>query len=108
MTHHQSALLEHLRGYAIHGENYTRSAVVRSLLETVESGSRDFQRLGFELLVRAGVLTQDEPIELERAGIPDRFPKDVLDEAASIDLSMTLAEPGRRDLTDLPTFTVDS
>ena len=106
-TRHQSGLLEHLRGYVIHGDNYTRSAAARTLLETVESGSRDYQRLGFELLVRAGVLAQDEPLELERAGIPDKFPNDALVEAASIDPSMTLEEPGRRDLTGLPTFTVD-
>ena len=107
ITRHQSGLLDHLRGYAIHGENYTRAAASRALLETVENGTRDYQRLGFNLLVRAGVLAQDEPIELERAGISDRFPKDVLAEAASIDQSVALDEPGRRDLTDLPTFTVD-
>ena len=107
ITRHQSGLLEHLRGYVIHGENYTRSAAARSLLETVEESTRDYQRLGFDLLVRAGVLAQDEPIDLERAGMPDRFAKDVLAEAASIDLSTALHQPGRRDLTDLPTFTVD-
>ena len=107
LTRHQSGLLEHLRGYAIHGESYTRSAAARTLLETVEYGSRDYQRFAFEVLERAGVFAQDEPIELERAGIPDRFPEVVLAEAASIDLSTTLMEPGRRDLTDLPTFTVD-
>ena len=107
MTRHQASLLQHLRGYAIHGEDYTRSAVARGLVEQVERGSRDLQRLSFDLLVQAGIFSQDEPLELERAGIRKEFPEDALAEAAAIDVARLLEEPGRRDLTAVPTVTID-
>ena len=104
---YQTSLLEHLRGYAIHGENYTRSATVRSLLDQVESGTRDHQRLGFELLVDAGIFSPDEPLELERAEIVEDFSEDALAEAAALDRLRALDEPQRRDLTPIPSITID-
>ena len=107
MTRHQSGLLEHMRGYAVHGENYTRSGAARGVLERVESGTGDLQRLSFELLVRAGVFSPDEPLEVERAGIREEFSDDAQAEAATIDLSRALGEPGRQDLTTVSTVTID-
>ena len=107
MTRHQTTLVEHLRGYAVHGDNYTRSAMARGLLEGVVSTTGDLQRRSFELLVDVGVFSPDEPLELERAGIPEAFPEDVLAEAASIDPMKALEDPGREDLTDQVTFTID-
>ena len=107
ITPYQSSLVEHLRGYAVHGDNYTRSAVARGLLASVEGRTGDLQRLSFELLVKAGVLAPDEPLELERAGIPQEFRPEALSEAAAIDLARALDEPQRRDLTDLLTITID-
>ena len=52
----QAAMLQHLRGYAVHGEDYARSEAARRLLETLAEGTRDLQRQCFELLVTAGVL----------------------------------------------------
>ena len=107
MTLHQISLVEHLRGYAIHGDNYTRSAVARGLLEKAEHKLRDLQQLCIKLLEEAGIFSPDEPLELERAGIPDEFQAAVLVEAASIDLTRALGDPARRDLTNVPTLTVD-
>ena len=106
-SEYQSTLVEHLRGFAVHGDDYTRSAVARGLLTEVAGQSRDLQRLGFDLLVGAGVLSPDEPLELERAGVPRAFPADVLSEADAIDPKGALADPRRRDLTAMPTVTID-
>ncbi len=107
MTPYQAGLIEHLRGYAVHGESYTRSAVARGLLERLESRTRDLQKLSFEVLVKVDVLSPDEPLELERAGIIKEFSKDSLTEADALDVSKTLEEPHRRDLTMVPTVTID-
>ena len=107
MTPYQAALIEHLRGYAVHGENYTRSAAASGLLQRLETGARDLQRLSFETLVRIGVLSPDEPLELERAEIVEEFPEDALAEAGALDIYSILDEPRRRDLTALPTVTID-
>ncbi len=107
LTRPQAALLEHLRGYVIHGEDYPRSGVARGLLERLNGGARDLQRLGFELLVSAGVLSPDEPLELERANIPRQFSAEALDEARAVDLARLLAQPHRRDLSGIPTITID-
>ena len=107
LTRHQSTLLEHLRGYAVHGENYTRGATAQNLLEKFEQGTRDHQRLSFELLVRAGVLSPDEPLELERLEIPREFGEDTLAEVDAIDLSGPLDDPRRRDLSAVDALTID-
>ena len=107
MTRYQSGLLEHLRGYATHGEDYTRAATARSLLERIEPTTRDHQRLSFELLVGVGIFSPDEPLELKRAEISEEFPGEAVAEASAIDLSRALEEPQRRDLTDIPTVTID-
>ena len=104
---YQARLLEHLRGYVIHGDDYTRRASARRLLERADAGTADLQRAGFELLVRVGILSPDEPIDLEREGIVRDFPPEALTEASSVDISSPIAEPERRDLTSIDTFTVD-
>ena len=106
-TPHQRSLLDHLRGYAIHGESYTRNTLAQKLVGNVKSGTRDPQRLSFELLVGVGIMSPDEPLELERAEIPTRFSDDVLEETHSLDLSRTLKDSQREDLTSLPVVTID-
>ena len=105
-TPHQSTLVEHLRGYAVHGDDYSRAGTAKDLLKTVAEDRGDLQRLGFDLLVLAGIFSPDEPLELHRAGIRTRFPDDVLAEANEIIAART-GESGRRDLTALPTITID-
>ena len=107
MTRYQSVLLEHLRGYAVHGEDYTRRDAARTLLEGLETGTRDPQRLSVQLLTEVGVFSPDEPLELERAGIPAQFSEDVLAESAALDLSQAIEEAHRRDLSSIATATID-
>ncbi len=104
---YQSELLSHLRGFAVHGENYTRNSVAETLLRSVDARARDLQRLSFDTLVRVGVLAEDEPLELERADIRVPFSQDALDEAEAVDVPAILRQPGRRDLTSLPAITID-
>ena len=67
MSNLHENLLNHIRGFAVHGDDYARSYAAHSLLGTVSEGSRDLQRLAFDLLVRVGVFAEDEPIDLHRA-----------------------------------------
>ena len=104
ITSTQSALIELLRGFAIHGEEYPRARAAKTFLARTGRQSGDLQRLCFELLVTSTVFTPDEPLELHRAEVPDRFPDAVHSQAAA----MTPASAsGRRDLTHLNAFTID-
>ena len=107
MSRHQENLMQHLRGYAVHGDSYTRAAPARGLLEGLEAGRGDLQQAAFALLTTVGVFSPDEPLELERAGIPEAFPVEVTAEAAAIDLDAALSQPGREDLTGLAALTID-
>ena len=105
LTSKQSALIEVLRGFAIHGEEYPRDRAARAFLAKTGRQSGDLQRLCFELLVSSGVFATDEPLELHRAEIPARFPDAVLSQAATM---AAASESGRRDLTHLNAFTIDN
>lgn len=107
ITPHQRTLLEHIRGFAIHGDNYTRDAIVKTLLEDMEGARGDLQRLSFDLLVRVGTFSPDEPLELERGNIVEAFTDEALEEAAHIDPASVLQDQNRQDLTGLPTVTID-
>ena len=104
ITSNQSALIELLRGFVIHGEEYPRARAARAFLARTGRQSGDLQRLCFELLVSSGVFTPDEPLELHRAEVPARFPDAVLSQAAAM---APASESGRRDLTHLDAFTID-
>ncbi|MGH2542255.1 MAG: ribonuclease catalytic domain-containing protein, partial [Ardenticatenaceae bacterium] len=104
---HQASLIRMLREFAIYGDDYNRSASARSLLERVNSRTRDLQRLSFELLIKIGDFSPDEPLELERAGIGEKFSEEAVAEAAAIDLSKLLAEPHRKDFTKIEAVTID-
>ncbi len=104
---HQASLLQQLRQFAIYGDEYNRSASARALLERINSRTRDLQRLSFELLVKVGIFSPDEPLELERAGISDKFSDEARAEASAIDLPALLATPSRKDFTSIPTVTID-
>ena len=108
LTPHQSELVGHLRGFAVHGESYTRHRSVRSILERVSAGTRDPQRLAFDLLVSAGVLGPDEPLELERYGVPTEFGGEALAEAGAVAPDAKLGEPSRRDLSTVAAITIDA
>ena len=104
LTPSQSALVDMLRGFAIHGEDYPRGRAARAFLAKTGRKSGDPQRLCFEMLVAGGVFAPDEPLELHRAEIPTRFPAGVL---SQVDSTGAASELGRRDLTHLDAFTID-
>lgn len=107
VTDAQRILLTHLRGLAVHGDSYARSELAKELLGYLGPITRDPQRRAFEVLEAAGVLSMDEPLELERYGIPTEFPKAVLEEAGSVSQAALLEDPQRRNLTGLAAFTID-
>ena len=100
-------LLEHIRGFAVHGDDYTRSYAAHSLLSDASDGTRDLQRRAFDLLVGAGVFSEDEPLELHRSDIEEDFSKAALKEAEAIPRNPLSDSRERLDLTDLDTFTID-
>ena len=107
LSAHQRAQLGHIRGLVVHGDSYTRSASAIALLKEVDPTTRDVQRLGFDLLVDAGVLSPDYPLELERAGIPNEFSEETRAEAKNVDAGAAMSDPGRADLLDITTITID-
>ncbi|MDA1228709.1 MAG: ribonuclease catalytic domain-containing protein [Chloroflexi bacterium] len=107
MTAHQQILLRDVRGFAIHGDNYTRGPAVKTLLDGVQRATGDIQRLAFDMLVDAGVFSPDEPLELERENIPEEFSEGAIAEAANANDAAGLSQSNRVDLTDLPTVTID-
>ena len=107
VSRYQRSLLDHLRGYAVHGDSYTRAAAAREMLPRIGRHGGDPQRAAFDLLTAVGLLAPDEPLELERAGIAEEFPAEAAAEAASIDLDGALARSPREDLTALAALTID-
>ncbi len=107
LSPHQQMLLRDLRGFAIHGDNYTRGPVIKSLLDSVQRATGDMQRLAFDLLVDTGVFSPDEPLELERHGIPEGFSEAAYLEAHQASDTEALAQPDRLELTSVPTVTID-
>ena len=61
----------------------------------------------FDLLVGAGVFSEDEPLELRRAEIEEDFPKAALEEAEAIPRNPLSDDRERLDLTGVETFTID-
>ena len=107
MSRLHEGLLEHIRGFAVHGDEYTRSYAAHSLLRDESDGTRDLQRRAFDLLVGAGIFSEDESLELHRSEIEDDLPRDAVDEAESIRQASHVDERERLDLTGLETFTID-
>ena len=108
----EQRLVSELRGFAVHGDEHPRAEATQKLLSRFETGSRDLQRRAFELLVSAGEMAPDEPIEIERAGVPIAFPSEVETEAQAIAASSPsggngAGSDGRRDLTGTALFTID-
>ncbi|MBM3944644.1 MAG: RNB domain-containing ribonuclease, partial [SAR202 cluster bacterium] len=104
MNEHHRALLAHLRTFVIHGDSYARREVAKGLLEYAGRVGRDPQRQAYEMLEAAGVVSLDEPLELERLDIPRVFPPEALAEAAALPADVT---GERADLTGLDAFTID-
>ena len=107
LTPHQKMLIDSLREYAAFGDDYTRSALVKALLNKMERSTGNLQRLAFNVLVNCGEFAPDEPIELVRDDIATEFSDDALAAAEIINETTLLDDLDRTDLTALPTFTID-
>ena len=107
LTPHQQMLMESLRNYAAFGDDYTRSAIVKSLLNKMKRKTGDLQRLAFEALVGIAQFSADEPLELVREGIVKTFSPESLTAADAIDDLPLFAEMQRLDLTDVRVVTID-
>ena len=107
LSQHQERLIDHLREYAVHGEDYPQHDRARELVGLAASGGRDLQRRCFELLVAASVFSPDEPLELHRAGVQEDFPEDAVAEAERLATASRPSVPERRDLTALEALTID-
>ena len=101
-------LLDHLRGFVIHGDSYTRAASARELASRVSPGSNDHRREAFYLLVQAGLMSEDEPLEVIGAEIQNEFSDEVLSLAANVNIEAAVSESFRVDLTGMPTLTIDN
>ena len=107
LTPHQQMLIDSIRNYAAFGDDYTRSALVKSLLNKMQRKSGNLQRLAFNVLVSCGECAPDEPLELVRDEIAEPFSDDALAAAEAISDADLLSDPNRIDLTALPTITID-
>ena len=107
LTPHQQMLIDSMRDYAAFGDDYTRSALVKGLLNKMERKAGNLQRLSFDLLVACGQFAPDEPLELVRDDITEAFSEDELAAAEAINQSELLDDGNRLDLTALPTITID-
>ncbi|MEE2885079.1 MAG: ribonuclease catalytic domain-containing protein [Chloroflexota bacterium] len=107
LTPHQQDILNHLRGLAIHGNQYQRSALAIDILREIQPNSTEFEKNAFRILVRHRLISEDEPLELERAGYTSTFPKGVVSASKTIDPPTLISDPKRIDLTKIPTITID-
>ncbi len=107
LTDHQSELLDQVRGFVLHGDDYTRAAQAKRFLETAGLKGRDLRRGGFQTLVSLGLMDADENLALEREEIPVGFPDDVLSEAEAVVSAGAAVDSDRSDLTHLRVFTID-
>lgn len=104
----QEAVLDHLRSYAVYGDDYARSRTARNLLDALAEGAGDLQRRCFDLLVAAEVFSPDEFLELHRTGVREEFPEEALAEAATTaEPTLLMLSPRCRDLRESATFTID-
>ena len=106
-TSHQRMLIGSVRDYAAFGDDYTRSALVKTLLNKMQRKTGNLQRLAFDVLVSCGEFAPDEALELARDDIAEAFPDDAIAAAESVDEATLLDDGNRADLTHLRTVTID-
>ena len=107
LTSHQQMLIDSIRVFAAFGDDYTRSALVKALLNKMERKTGNLQRLAFDVLVSCGEFAADEPLELVRDDIVEAFSDEALAAAESVSDTQLLDDANRIDLTVLPTVTID-
>ena len=107
LTPHQRMHIDSMRDYAAFGDDYTRSGLVKTLLNKMRRKTGNLQRLAFDTLVSCGEFAPDEPIELARDEIAEAFSDEAIAAAEEISDAALLADASRIDLTALPTITID-
>ena len=107
LTDHQSEILDQVRGFVLHGDDYTRATQVKRFLETTGLKGRDLQRGAFQTLVSLGLMDPDENLALQRENIPVDFPEEVKAEAEAVRSVEITVNSDRDDLTHLRVFTID-
>ena len=107
LTSHQQMLIDSIRVFAAFGDDDTRSALVKALLNKMERKTGNLQRLAFDVLVSCGEFAEDEPLELVRDDIVEAFSDEALAAAESVSDTQLLDDANRIDLTALPTVTID-
>ncbi|MDA0745173.1 MAG: RNB domain-containing ribonuclease [bacterium] len=99
---HRERWIEALKDYVLYGESSTYARSLERL-----AGQRVDDRRAFQHLVKVGAWESDVHLELVRKEVRVHFPEPVLLAAETLQLEDLLADPRRRDLTDVPVFTVD-
>jgi exoribonuclease-2 len=97
---------EILKAYYLFGKESPTYGIGRSILE--KAGVNPDNGL-FRILVRLGIFSENENIDLQRLSIPVSFPEDVSDRVRDILSTHPVfsSESGRKDLSDLPVMTID-
>lgn len=104
LSDHQSQLLEYLKEFVILGEGSSRSGKVidfaRRFLPDIHGNMR---KATFKLLEPSKLVDLDEPYDLQRFQIPTEFPSECI-----FNPKITILKDFKlRDLTHLPTYTID-
>ena len=107
LTQYQSDMLDQIRGFVLHGDEYNRASSAKGFLDDAGVRGRDLQRLTFEKLVSLGLMREDEHLALEREDISPDFPDDVLAEAETVNAAPLISDSDRIDLTSLTVFSID-
>lgn len=101
-------VLDWIAEYLLTGNEAEQADLVRQLLKKAAlNGPHD----GYTVLVQAGVWQRDENLALLKAKQPIVFSAEGLHQAKNInepDVEELLADPGRKDLRPLNTFTIDA
>ncbi len=96
--------LEAIKEFCLFGDEAREAQMVSSLFR---QAGLNTPSAPFETLVKAGVWSRDENLELMRYGLDKGFPEEVLEQAERI-ARAPVEFSGREDLTGLETFTIDA
>ena len=107
LTDHQSDIMDHVRGFVLYDDDYSRADFAKRFLEQTGVRGRDMQRGAFDTLVALGLMDPDEHLALERAGIESEFTPEVVAEAERVNQADVLSDPTRVDLSDLLVLSID-
>ncbi len=107
LTESQTGLLDDVRGFVLHGEDYNRATPAKRFIEAAGVRGRDLQRGAFMLLVTVGQMDPDEHLAIEREGVPVEFSCEALAAAKALDYSGVDGDTDRLDLTRLTALTID-